>query len=136
MPDRDFGNTSVFEHSGKYYATAENKMPIEIDIQTLQTLGNWEEVHQTWSRPFTSHPKVAYLFNHTCNDLYIKKIIQQFWFLQFTFLRNFIMIDVTERSSNRRACCSRIRWPKTILCSWNHVRLKLASTLFFKLCSD
>ncbi|MFS8005315.1 putative 9-cis-epoxycarotenoid dioxygenase [Helianthus anomalus] len=49
-------NTSVFEHSGKFYAAAENHVPQEIDIQTLNTLGNWD-VNGSWNRPFTAHPK-------------------------------------------------------------------------------
>lgn len=47
-------NTNVFEHSGKLYSISENHMPQEIDISTLETLGNWVP----WNIPFTSHPKV------------------------------------------------------------------------------
>ncbi|KAH0715635.1 hypothetical protein KY284_008540 [Solanum tuberosum] len=49
-------NTSVFEHSKKYYSIAENHMPQEINIQTLETLGNWT-VNGAWNRSFTAHPK-------------------------------------------------------------------------------
>ncbi|XP_059314552.1 carotenoid 9,10(9',10')-cleavage dioxygenase 1-like isoform X1 [Lycium ferocissimum] len=49
-------NTNVFEHSKKYYSIAENHMPQEINIQTLETLGNWT-VNGAWSQPFTAHPK-------------------------------------------------------------------------------
>nr|GEZ87845.1 carotenoid 9,10(9',10')-cleavage dioxygenase 1-like [Tanacetum cinerariifolium] len=49
-------NTSVFEHSGKYYAIAENHLPQEVDIRTLKTLGQWD-FSESWNRPFTSHPK-------------------------------------------------------------------------------
>ncbi|MCD7469516.1 hypothetical protein HAX54_008616 [Datura stramonium] len=49
-------NTNVFEHSKKYYSIAENHMPQEINIQTLETLGNWT-VNGDWSQPFTAHPK-------------------------------------------------------------------------------
>ncbi|KAK9274380.1 hypothetical protein L1049_019194 [Liquidambar formosana] len=49
-------NTNVFEHSGKFYSIAENHLPQEIDIFTLETLGNWD-VNGAWNRPFTSHPK-------------------------------------------------------------------------------
>ncbi|CAN4119234.1 unnamed protein product [Withania somnifera] len=55
-------NTNVFEHSKKYYSIAENHMPQEIDIQTLETLGNWT-VNGAWSRSFTAHPKLK-LFNY------------------------------------------------------------------------
>ncbi|KAL5558680.1 hypothetical protein UlMin_034891 [Ulmus minor] len=51
-------NTNVFEHSGKFYSIAENHMPQEIDISTLETLGNWD-LCPAWNRPFTSHPKIV-----------------------------------------------------------------------------
>ncbi|KAK9946659.1 hypothetical protein M0R45_012109 [Rubus argutus] len=51
-------NTNVFEHSGKFYSVAENHIPQEIDILTLETIGNWD-VSGAWNRPFTSHPKRA-----------------------------------------------------------------------------
>ncbi|KAM4086460.1 hypothetical protein ACJW30_10G103000 [Castanea mollissima] len=51
-------NTNIFEHSGKFYSIAENHMPQEIDILTLNTSGNWD-VNGSWKRPFTSHPKRA-----------------------------------------------------------------------------
>ncbi|KAJ0666454.1 putative 9-cis-epoxycarotenoid dioxygenase [Helianthus annuus] len=49
-------NTNVFEHGGKHYSTAENYIPQEIDLISLETYGNWNS-GRTWSRPFTSHPK-------------------------------------------------------------------------------
>ncbi|KAG6389428.1 hypothetical protein SASPL_150896 [Salvia splendens] len=49
-------NTSVFEHSGKLYSSAENHIPQEMDIFTLETGRNWD-VNGSWNRPFTSHPK-------------------------------------------------------------------------------
>ncbi|KAI5403283.1 hypothetical protein KIW84_050738, partial [Lathyrus oleraceus] len=52
-----FSNTSVFEHSGKFYSVAESHMPQEIDILSLKTLNNWE-LSATWNRSFPSHPKV------------------------------------------------------------------------------
>ncbi|KAL0394080.1 UNVERIFIED_CONTAM: Carotenoid 9,10(9',10')-cleavage dioxygenase 1 [Sesamum latifolium] len=51
-------NTSVFEHSGKFYSAAENHIPQEIDILTLETSRNWD-INGDWTRPFTSHPKKA-----------------------------------------------------------------------------
>ncbi|KAI3706784.1 hypothetical protein L6452_24750 [Arctium lappa] len=51
-------NTNIFEHSGKFYSAAENHLPQEIDIRTLNTLGNWD-VNGSWNRPFTAHPKKA-----------------------------------------------------------------------------
>ncbi|XP_038896611.1 carotenoid 9,10(9',10')-cleavage dioxygenase 1-like [Benincasa hispida] len=57
--NKDVSNTNVFEHSGKFYSVAENHLPHEMDINTLQTLGNWD-VNGSWNnRPFTSHPQKA-----------------------------------------------------------------------------
>nr|XP_043639850.1 carotenoid 9,10(9',10')-cleavage dioxygenase 1-like [Erigeron canadensis] len=49
-------NTNVFEHGGKYYSIAENYVPQEIDLVSLETYGNWN-LNGAWTRPFTSHPK-------------------------------------------------------------------------------
>ncbi|KAM3201744.1 hypothetical protein P3L10_029368 [Capsicum annuum] len=49
-------NTNVFEHAKKYYSISENHMPQEINIQTLETLGNWT-VNGAWNQSFTAHPK-------------------------------------------------------------------------------
>ncbi|XVF89187.1 hypothetical protein PTKIN_Ptkin19aG0109900 [Pterospermum kingtungense] len=49
-------NTNVVEHSGKIYSIAENDLPQEINMFTLEVLGNWD-VNGAWNRPFTSHPK-------------------------------------------------------------------------------
>ncbi|KAL3500577.1 hypothetical protein ACH5RR_039670 [Cinchona calisaya] len=54
--DKHLSNTNVFEHSGRFYATAENHAPQEIDVMTLETIGKWD-LHGAWDRPFTSHPK-------------------------------------------------------------------------------
>ncbi|OVA20277.1 Carotenoid oxygenase [Macleaya cordata] len=51
-------NTNVFEHARKFYSIAENYLPQEIDIITLETLDNWD-INRAWNRPFTSHPKKA-----------------------------------------------------------------------------
>ncbi|KAL3746754.1 hypothetical protein ACJRO7_015656 [Eucalyptus globulus] len=51
-------NTSVFEHSGKLYAIAENYLPHKINSQTLETFGVWD-FNGDWNRPCTSHPKKA-----------------------------------------------------------------------------
>ncbi|XP_073134611.1 carotenoid 9,10(9',10')-cleavage dioxygenase-like isoform X2 [Henckelia pumila] len=58
---RNFSNTNVFEHAGKYYSISETDLfgPLEIDINTLQTLGTWDDVRDAWNRTFTSHPKRA-----------------------------------------------------------------------------
>uniref|UniRef100_A0A7N0SX73 Uncharacterized protein n=1 Tax=Kalanchoe fedtschenkoi TaxID=63787 RepID=A0A7N0SX73_KALFE len=54
--NKDISNTSVFELAGKLYAAAESHLPQEIDLFTLQTLGEYD-VNGAWNRPFTSHPK-------------------------------------------------------------------------------
>jgi hypothetical protein len=59
--NKDLSNTNVFEHSGKFYSIAENHIPQEIDIFSLQTLGDWD-INGTWHRPFNSHPKVFFFF--------------------------------------------------------------------------
>ncbi|KAG5244257.1 hypothetical protein OIU78_002029 [Salix suchowensis] len=56
--NKDLSNTNVFEHSGKFYSIAENHLPQEIDIFSLQTLGDWD-INGAWHRPFTAHPKTA-----------------------------------------------------------------------------
>ncbi|KAL7150769.1 hypothetical protein ABFS83_05G135600 [Erythranthe nasuta] len=57
--NEDMSNTNIIEHAGKYYSTAENDMPQEIDIFTLETLGPWRSILRSWNRPFSSHPKKA-----------------------------------------------------------------------------
>ncbi|OMO61931.1 Carotenoid oxygenase [Corchorus capsularis] len=57
-PYKNSCNTSVFEHSGKLYSSVENDLPQEIDIFTLEALGDWD-VNGEWNRPFTAHPKRA-----------------------------------------------------------------------------
>ncbi|XP_056177030.1 carotenoid 9,10(9',10')-cleavage dioxygenase 1-like [Syzygium oleosum] len=51
-------NTNVFEHAGKTYVVAENYVPQEVDIATLEARGNWN-FDGDWDQPFTSHPKRA-----------------------------------------------------------------------------
>ncbi|XP_061367389.1 carotenoid 9,10(9',10')-cleavage dioxygenase 1-like [Gastrolobium bilobum] len=55
-PNRDYSNTNVIEHSGKFYSITETHMPQEIDILKLSTLKDWD-VNGDWNRPFASHPK-------------------------------------------------------------------------------
>ncbi|GKV44875.1 hypothetical protein SLEP1_g52016 [Rubroshorea leprosula] len=56
--NKHVSNTNVFGHSGKFYASAENFLPQEIDIFTLETVDSWD-VNGAWTRPFTTHPKRA-----------------------------------------------------------------------------
>ncbi|XP_020258555.1 putative pentatricopeptide repeat-containing protein At1g53330 [Asparagus officinalis] len=51
-------NANVFEHIGRIYSIAENHIPQEIDIFSLDTLGNWD-INGEWDQPFTVHPKKA-----------------------------------------------------------------------------
>ncbi|PSR91264.1 Carotenoid 9,10(9',10')-cleavage dioxygenase [Actinidia chinensis var. chinensis] len=56
--NKEISNTNIFEHSGRFYSIAENHLPHEINIFTLETLGIWD-LNGAWNRPFTSHPKKA-----------------------------------------------------------------------------
>ncbi|KAM5572722.1 carotenoid 9,10(9',10')-cleavage dioxygenase 1-like [Rosa sericea] len=56
--NKHMSNTNVFEHSGRIYSIAENYLPQEVDISTLETICDWD-VNGTWDRPFSSHPKKA-----------------------------------------------------------------------------
>ncbi|KAK6927362.1 Carotenoid oxygenase [Dillenia turbinata] len=56
--NKELSNTNVFEHSGKFYSIAENHLPQEINIYTLETLCNWD-INGAWNRTFTAHPKRA-----------------------------------------------------------------------------
>ncbi|KAF8400856.1 hypothetical protein HHK36_014159 [Tetracentron sinense] len=55
---KHISNTNIFEHSGKVYTIAENYLPQEIDIFTLETYNDWD-INGSWDRPFSSHPKRA-----------------------------------------------------------------------------
>ena len=59
--NKDLNNTNIFEHSGKLYTITENHIPQEIDMFTLNTMQTWD-VNGAWDRPFTSHPKVIFVF--------------------------------------------------------------------------
>ncbi|KAL4194119.1 hypothetical protein AMTRI_Chr05g67100 [Amborella trichopoda] len=52
----DMNNTNVFEHGGKVFSIAENHLPYEIDISSLDTKDAWD-INGAWDHPFTSHPK-------------------------------------------------------------------------------
>jgi carotenoid cleavage dioxygenase-like enzyme len=54
---RNLHNTSVFVHAGRVFAAADNDIPHEMDLQSLDTMASWS-VGGDWIRPFTSHPKV------------------------------------------------------------------------------
>ncbi|KAL6006139.1 hypothetical protein ACLOJK_040185 [Asimina triloba] len=52
----ELNNTNVLQHAGKAYSIAENHMPYEINVSSLETGKIWE-LKDAWDRPFTSHPK-------------------------------------------------------------------------------
>ena len=56
--NKDIINTNVFEHAGRVFAVAENSLPHEIFIDSLDTGDTWD-IGGEWDRPaFTAHPKV------------------------------------------------------------------------------
>ncbi|KAL0394082.1 UNVERIFIED_CONTAM: Carotenoid 9,10(9',10')-cleavage dioxygenase 1 [Sesamum latifolium] len=60
VPNKNMSNTNVFEQAGKYYTAADcDVAPHQIHIPTLETIGTWDEIAESWNRPFTSHPKKA-----------------------------------------------------------------------------
>lgn len=67
-PVKDSANTNIFEHAGRVFAIAENHLPYEINIDSLETLRPYN-INGDWEQPFTSHPKVwnetfVYYNNH------------------------------------------------------------------------
>lgn len=56
--NKNISNTNVFEYSGRFFSVAENSLPQEIDIFSLDAYGNWD-ISGSWDRPFTAHPKRA-----------------------------------------------------------------------------
>ncbi|KAF8720743.1 hypothetical protein HU200_023650 [Digitaria exilis] len=55
-PVKDSANTNIFEHAGRVFAIAENHLPYEINIDSLETLRPYN-INGDWEQPFTSHPK-------------------------------------------------------------------------------
>jgi len=55
---RNTNNTSVFVHASRVFAAADNDIPHEMDLQSLDTMASWS-VGGDWILPFTSHPKVV-----------------------------------------------------------------------------
>ena len=56
--DRGTANTSVVWHGGKLLALKEAARPVEIDPDTLATLGPWDFDGALTSETFTAHPKI------------------------------------------------------------------------------
>ena len=60
-------NTNVFEHAGKVHAIAENYVPQEVDVSTLETWDVWN-FDGDGDRPFSSHPKVVIVSSFTITE--------------------------------------------------------------------
>jgi carotenoid cleavage dioxygenase len=56
--NRGTANTSVLWHGGKLLALKEDSPPVEIDPDTLETIGTWTFDGALTSRTATAHPKV------------------------------------------------------------------------------
>lgn len=54
---RTVANTSPYSHSGKFFALKEDFLPIEMDPNTLETIGPWDFHGKYESQTFTAHPK-------------------------------------------------------------------------------
>ena len=55
--DKYISKTNVYHHLGKVHFIADNHKLQEIDISTLEILGNGD-LSRDWYKAFTSHPKV------------------------------------------------------------------------------
>ncbi|KAK6927363.1 Carotenoid oxygenase [Dillenia turbinata] len=58
MVNKHMSNTNIIEHGGKFYCVAENYVPQEVNLITLETFEDWD-INGAWERPFTSHPKIV-----------------------------------------------------------------------------
>jgi len=56
--DRGTANTSVVWHGGKLLALKEAAQPVEVDPNTLETLGTYDFAGKLSSDVFTAHPKI------------------------------------------------------------------------------
>jgi carotenoid cleavage dioxygenase-like enzyme len=56
--DRGTGNTSVTWNAGRLFALKEDSRPIELDPDTLETIGSHDFNGRLSSKTFTAHPKV------------------------------------------------------------------------------
>lgn len=56
--DRGTGNTSVWWNAGRLYALKEDSRPIELDPDTLATIGSHDFAGRLTSKTFTAHPKI------------------------------------------------------------------------------
>ncbi|MHA6623535.1 carotenoid oxygenase family protein [Pseudonocardia sp. DLS-67] len=56
--ERGTANTSAFWHAGRLFALKEDSLPMEIDPDTLETLGRWDYGGWLKSRTATAHPEI------------------------------------------------------------------------------
>jgi carotenoid cleavage dioxygenase-like enzyme len=56
--ERGTANTSAFWHAGRLFALKEDSRPMEIDPNTLETLGRWDYGGALNSRTATAHPEI------------------------------------------------------------------------------
>jgi carotenoid cleavage dioxygenase len=56
--DRGTGNTSMWWNAGRLFALKEDSRPIELDPDTLETLGSHDFNGRLVSKTFTAHPKI------------------------------------------------------------------------------
>lgn len=56
--ERGTSNTSVVWHAGRLFALKEDSRPMEIDPDTLETLGRWDWGGKLASRTATAHPEI------------------------------------------------------------------------------
>ncbi|HEX7081970.1 MAG TPA: carotenoid oxygenase family protein [Gammaproteobacteria bacterium] len=59
-PGRSTANTTPVHHAGKLLATKEDGRPIELDPDTLETLGEYDFGGRLESRTMTAHPRIDY----------------------------------------------------------------------------
>ena len=55
---RGLANTNVYWHAGRLLASKEDSAPIQIDPDTLDTVGEWTWEGDLASRTATAHPKI------------------------------------------------------------------------------
>lgn len=56
--DRGTANTSMLWHAGRLLALKEDSRPMQLDPESLATLGSWDFAGQLHSKTFTAHPKL------------------------------------------------------------------------------
>ncbi|KAI5002036.1 hypothetical protein ZWY2020_026686 [Hordeum vulgare] len=60
---RSMSNTSVFMHAGRVFAAAENDIPHELNLQSLDTIASWS-IGGDWILPFTAPEGTCQIQSH------------------------------------------------------------------------